>query len=149
MTFSLDKLKAVKQASGQFIDVKYEVEELISGPEFERKLQKLCEDALRSGDDRVEVILSFGKENRGNVRITLTSSNCMILDYVISNGVDQDNISNIDEAWESLKHKLSSLGLAIFPKPNAYMCKDGVFSFKDTIEHQTYDNKIIINLRNI
>lgn len=150
MAFDLGAIKKEKEASGKFLDVQQAVEDIINSAEYESKLQKLCEDAVKSGDDRAEVILSFIKENRGDITVELTSSNCMILHYELARGVNQDNIKNIGEGYWAIVKKMENLGLTGSRKPSPSMSKGGYeFDFDNTVEHQTYENKVIINLRDI
>ena len=150
MAFDLGAIKKAKEEAGKFLDVQQAVEDIINSAEFESRLQRLCEDAVKSGDDRAEVILSFIKENRGDITVELTSSNCMILHYELARGVNQDNIKNIGEGYQAIVKKMENLGLTGSKKPSPSMNKGGYeLDFENTVEHQTYENRIIINLRDI
>lgn len=143
----MDDINEAKKSSGRFLDVQEAVETIISTKEFEEKLKNLCTDAIKNGEHQAEVILSFIKENRGNITVELTSSNLMKLHYELARGVNQDNIENISEGYWAIAKKIADLGLTFTKKPSPSMSISGVtFSFENTIEHQTYENKIIINL---
>ncbi len=143
----MDDINEAKKSSGRFLDVQEAVETIISTKEFEEKLKNLCTDAIKNGEHQAEVILSFIKENRGNITVELTSSNLMKLHYELARGVNQDNIENISEGYWAIAKKIADLGLPFTKKPSPSMSVSGVtFSFDNTIEHQTYENKIIINL---
>lgn len=143
----MDEINEAKKNSGKFLDVQEAVETIISTNEFVEKLKKLCKDAINNGEHQAEVILSFIKENRGDITIELTSSNLMKLHYELARGVNQDNITNVAEGYQAIVKRLLGLGLDIRKRPNANMSQDGMnFSFENTIEHQTYENRIIINL---
>ena len=143
----MDEINEAKKNSGKFLDVQEAVETIISTNEFVEKLKNLCKDAVNNGEHQAEVILSFIKENQGDIIVELTSSNLMKLHYELARGVNQDNITNISEGYLAIVKRLLGLGLDIRKRPNANMSQDGMhFSFENTIEHQTYENRIIINL---
>lgn len=144
----MDDINEAKKNSGKFLNVQEAVETIISTKEFEEKLKNLCIDAINNGEHQAEVILSFIKENRGDITVELTSSNLMKLHYELARGVNQDNITNIAEGYQAIVKRLIGLGITGEKRPNANMSQDRgmTFSFDNTIEHQTYENRIIINL---
>ena len=99
---------------------------------------------IDEGNDKSYIYLRFSKTDRSNIEVRLTSSNCMILDYVLSKHVAQDNIINAAEGARLLHEKIRRLGLSVLYKSDSDLGPQ--INFENTIEHQTYLITIAIYL---